>query len=727
MSIQNNTLPDNPNIEIIKANETGIFTNYIYKAIPLAFDESMSYYETLCGLLNYLKNTILPTVNNNADAVAELQTLYEKLRTFVDEYFTNLDVQEEINNKLDEMAENGSLYNIIKRYTDPIVNQQNEQITGIRNYVNESIDEIENELSTIASGSPAGVYATLTDLTTDNPNHSKIYVVTADGKWYYYNTTTSSWTAGGTYIADTYDDTILANKVNQIEKSIKPSKNLYNTTTVEVHTYGGNRQTFKINKPIYNHYYALFKRNGEYAYLDSDTLLIQYNASDGVLHQYNNTSYNSYSIESNCEYIVFASVNRTDIPLTDLMVVDITGLNPSDFEKYDNGYSTIDRNTNIEEVKATSIEFVKPYNLYNTNNVLTLQTDAHNYQKQIFYCNAGNKYRFLTSTLQRLANINYNNKNVIAWIYNADGTTSRTLQNPTEDITVVDNEKRIELFIQNSTSIPYNDILVLRVDYITDNDINKYGFLPYSYILQNPFYAESTILTDNSINKPYKGKKILSIGDSYTYLNYYGDKMAEITGCQQTPRGYNGARIFNFVSDYYTPTGGGGNLVEQTFDESLLAPYDIITVMGGINNYGYSTQPLGTINDPAIAVGSVYSEIKYVIEKILTLKPSIKIVWCTQPYALSSKGYSAPGGYAPNNQGFTIRDVADAIINVCKMYGIPVFDFNANSGWNPMTVKKVNGELIENKYTYDGLHPKDGTGNGGELLGEQFGMFINSI
>lgn len=125
MSIQNNTLPDNPNIEVIKAKQTGIFTNYIFKAIPLAFDESMSYYETLCGLLNYLKNTIIPTVNNNADAVAELQTLYEELRTFVDDYFTNLDVQEEINNKLDDMVNDGTLSTILEKYVNDLQNQIN--------------------------------------------------------------------------------------------------------------------------------------------------------------------------------------------------------------------------------------------------------------------------------------------------------------------------------------------------------------------------------------------------------------------------------------------------------------------------------------------------------------------------------------------------------------------------------------------------------------------------
>ena len=63
------------NVEKIKP--TGLFTNYIYKAIPLAFDESMSYYETLCGLLSYLKDTVIPALNNNADAIIEVQNLMQ--------------------------------------------------------------------------------------------------------------------------------------------------------------------------------------------------------------------------------------------------------------------------------------------------------------------------------------------------------------------------------------------------------------------------------------------------------------------------------------------------------------------------------------------------------------------------------------------------------------------------------------------------------------------------
>ena len=96
------------NKEIQKIKPSGIFTNYIYKAIPLAFDESMSYYETLCGILSLLK-TQEEVVNNNADLLAELEL-------YVQDYFKNLDVQTEINNKLDQMAESGQLADIIAQY-----------------------------------------------------------------------------------------------------------------------------------------------------------------------------------------------------------------------------------------------------------------------------------------------------------------------------------------------------------------------------------------------------------------------------------------------------------------------------------------------------------------------------------------------------------------------------------------------------------------------------------
>ena len=84
--------------------------------LPASYLVSMTYEEQLIWLCNYLENTVIPTVNNNGEAVEELQNLYIELKSYVDNYFENLDVQEEINNKLDEMAESGQLESIIAAY-----------------------------------------------------------------------------------------------------------------------------------------------------------------------------------------------------------------------------------------------------------------------------------------------------------------------------------------------------------------------------------------------------------------------------------------------------------------------------------------------------------------------------------------------------------------------------------------------------------------------------------
>ena len=87
------------------------YMTYLAKVIPLAFDESMSYYEFLCNVYNYLKNEVAPVINNNAEALQEL-------RIYVENYFDNLDLQEEVDNKLDEMYENGQLQSLIEEFID---------------------------------------------------------------------------------------------------------------------------------------------------------------------------------------------------------------------------------------------------------------------------------------------------------------------------------------------------------------------------------------------------------------------------------------------------------------------------------------------------------------------------------------------------------------------------------------------------------------------------------
>lgn len=105
--------------------------------LPTAYIESMSYYEGLTYLVNYICNNIDPNVIANTEAIKELQE-------YVSTYFENLDVQEEIDNKLDVMASDGTLAQIINEQIfnnlddkiDDVESSLQAQITAITDYLN---------------------------------------------------------------------------------------------------------------------------------------------------------------------------------------------------------------------------------------------------------------------------------------------------------------------------------------------------------------------------------------------------------------------------------------------------------------------------------------------------------------------------------------------------------------------------------------------------------------
>ena len=105
-------------------------------ALPSSYLESMSYYETLCWLCKYLEKTINPAINQNAEALKELQD-------YVANYFDNLDVTEEINNKLDEMAQDGTLAEIINvEMIGSLSNLETTDKTDLVSAINENVETI---------------------------------------------------------------------------------------------------------------------------------------------------------------------------------------------------------------------------------------------------------------------------------------------------------------------------------------------------------------------------------------------------------------------------------------------------------------------------------------------------------------------------------------------------------------------------------------------------------
>ena len=107
------------NLTLIKPEKVQNIINkfcYTIGMIPTSYKVSLTYEEQIIAIGHYLEETVIPALNNNAEAVAELQSLFVQLKDYVDNYFNNLDVQQEINNKLDEMAKSGQLTDIIAQY-----------------------------------------------------------------------------------------------------------------------------------------------------------------------------------------------------------------------------------------------------------------------------------------------------------------------------------------------------------------------------------------------------------------------------------------------------------------------------------------------------------------------------------------------------------------------------------------------------------------------------------
>lgn len=137
-------MSDNNNINI-NTPDIGPYTQlrpfrfWCQKVLPLVYDESLSYYELLCKVVDYLNKTMedvdqmitdmgeFQTADRDfkteiRDAYIEMGRKFDQLQIFVETYFDTLDVQTEINNKLDAMAASGYFNTLFTAlFTDDVV------------------------------------------------------------------------------------------------------------------------------------------------------------------------------------------------------------------------------------------------------------------------------------------------------------------------------------------------------------------------------------------------------------------------------------------------------------------------------------------------------------------------------------------------------------------------------------------------------------------------------
>lgn len=134
-------------------------------------------------------NQLVASVNNQNATIEDYISQFNELHDYVYDYFENLNVQAEIDTKLEQMMSNGELAELISSYVNSYVDPKIEA-------QNRNIAELQDTVHGLSSFAPIPVSST-----SQMTDHNKVYVLTASGEWYYWNSTNSTWSVGGTYQA----------------------------------------------------------------------------------------------------------------------------------------------------------------------------------------------------------------------------------------------------------------------------------------------------------------------------------------------------------------------------------------------------------------------------------------------------------------------------------------------------------------------------------------------
>lgn len=171
------------------------FRFWCQKVLPLVYDDTLSYYELLCKVVDYLNktmedvdhmNTDMDTLYSNFQQFQEgTIRIYNELVAYVNAYFENLDVQEEINNKLDDMVTSGELVTILQpSIADEVASWLDEHITP-------TTPAIDNTLSVAGAAADAKAAGdAITNLRALSVKNARIFTGTSandisDSTWYF--------------------------------------------------------------------------------------------------------------------------------------------------------------------------------------------------------------------------------------------------------------------------------------------------------------------------------------------------------------------------------------------------------------------------------------------------------------------------------------------------------------------------------------------------------------
>ena len=244
---------------------------------------------------------------------------------------------------------------------------------------------------------------------------------------------------------------------------------------------------------------------------------------------------------------------------------------------------------------------------------------------------------------------------------------------------------------------------------ITDNDGNQW----FRYA-NRPFVKKGS----NGYEKPVW----YALGDSitqgfYSYMNGDTPAISTTTNCwAKIVADKAGFSLTNYG------VGGSGFVHNATVGDKLNARdhidtidfsgADMVTIAYGINDWKGSNT-FGSFNDDITTGGTVYSNMRYVIEKILTDNPECKVFIITPINASKYGNQSGNWSLSHTINGKTLEDMFQLEKTVADYYGIELIDMTHQSTFN-----RLNCPVL----MVDGVHP---TLKGHQLMGAELAQKIN--
>lgn len=560
--------------------ETGLQPAFYDKESGTALQQTARMYSRV--------NMLIRMFNRLSSNTKEIIEGFTDQMTEFEEYFDNLDVQEEINKKLDDLANSGELGELMARYIDPEFDALEESVTS-------SIDTMMNLVTATNSATPIPVGST-----DDMTDHTKTYLLTTDGYWYYWDG--DSWEQGGVYQATIVpNQSITPNKVtfskrsanlidvanvNNISCIIDQDGGVYklitnsNCTTLYIPVTAGKTYTFIRQNKSANRFVIGFTTsepaNGvqvvsRYSFPSSTmdhTLTAPAGATYAVIYYQNGAVTNPYTLGELPEYMCIRE--GTDTTFVSSYVLDISG---SDISDGTIGPDKLDDSLTSDSLNLFDYANASISNLSAESGVLV----ANAVKKSISIpCEPNTKYTILKMQSARfqVVTTNVQPANTVPALQTVTNNSGTKIT-----ITTDVNANYLNVFYYNSNADTQNPNTILQSICITegDNDV----FIPYGKVLSvgTDNYKDGSI-TNAKLSQEVK-ENIFNLNPLQSRSKIYGVKFNLISNSTSGTRVGDAVGLHtDYVVNATYQLNGGNNDFDNIFPWSDIRRCNVKIVNG---------------------------------------------------------------------------------------------------------------------------------------------------